>query len=194
MPGRAMARKSKYKGSSRQRQAKAATRARIAKLKKQGLIRTVSAKPGKRPGGSVYAQLKRFANVLNKNAVAIKAPPKTRKAYKGTFVIKHGKVVVPVEAGARRPRIERKTGLITTTHIRGKRKLKAYKLPRKATIENIPTGPNITYAIQLNNWTSKVRFSRLDDLTKFLAQYDLKNHMDAIEIVVGEDVDDEEAA
>lgn len=131
--------------------------------------------------------------MLEKKAAVLKAPAKTRKLYKGTLPIKHGKLVVPKSTPTEKPRIDRKTNLIVTSHKRGKQKLKSYKLPKNTATTDIPKGKNITYSIQMNNWQSKVRFVRLKDLLDFLQTYDLRNHMDAIEIVVGSRDDDEDS-
>jgi hypothetical protein len=80
----------------------------LAQLRRKGLTR---AKPKGRPGGSVYATLKKLSGVLEGRARPVKLTKQAKEMYKGVFPIVKGKAIVPAQKSERLS-VSRKTGKI----------------------------------------------------------------------------------
>jgi hypothetical protein len=182
---RLMAHKNKYNGSEAQRQARAKTRAAVAKLNKLGVTSIDVSKPRKL-GGSAYAALRKADALLAGNAVSRKAPKSVVKAHVGQLPVMRDRLIVPTDRTTERVTVLKSGAIKKTQNIAGN-KITSYILPKHMPDSKIPHGKNITYAIALKNWTSKVRFKSFKELKEFLKAYDLENYMNAVEVVVGEE-------
>lgn len=188
--------KRKRKPSSARSQAAKETQRKISALRALGLIKPKAKTPTKvkrkKPGGSAYKALKRFADVLNNKAVAIKAPKKARKKYKGTFDIKGGRIIVPKSSTAKRVTVSKKTGEITIHRNTAGRKTRDRIVPKNAPLEELPRGKNISYSAEVYGNRTKVRFKTHQDLLDYMSTYDAKAIANMIEIVEDDpDFDDE---
>jgi hypothetical protein len=157
--------------STRHQPAKQA--ANIARLRRTGLTKSQAGKPGKKPGGSAYALLRKFGNVLTGNAKVIKAPPEVVKKYKGTFTTARNHIVVPQSPGEKTTLSRRGVIAKSKTVVRGEKPIKLYIPPSINTIQHLPHGPGIRYRV--NYGTSRVLFSDVHQLEEFLNHYD-KGH------------------
>lgn len=122
--------------------------AALDKLRKAGLTRSQAGKRGKRPGGSAYAKLREFRDVIEGKAAVITAPPAVVKKYKGTFRTTKNKIVVPKSSGET-VRLAKKRAQIVKTKIvtRDRPKIKLQIHPAVSTLRDLPQGPGYRYRI-----------------------------------------------
>jgi hypothetical protein len=166
----------------------------IARLRKLGLTKSQAGKPGKRPGGSAYATLKKFTSVLQGRAAVVSAPPSVAKKYKSLFRTTRTKIIVPkspgetVRLGKNRQITKRKIAIPGEKPIR-------IIIPAKPTLEDLPRGRGYRYRVNLG--TARYIMSSYEELQQFLNSYDKGHQFNVgfIEVLPpgnGEDDDDEE--
>lgn len=186
-----MATKRKRKPSAKQRQARSDTAHAIAALKKLGLIkpRKTTGKR-KKPGGSAYKALKRFADIVNGKSVAVKATKKARKKYKGTFDVKGERIIVPKTATAEKIYVSKKSGEIIVKRNTAGKKTKDRIVPKNAAPEDLPQGKDISYSGTIYGHRIKIRFKNHADLMAYVGLYDSRAHLQFIEVVEDLPTDD----
>lgn len=179
-----MARSRKSKGTVSRRQAKATTRRNISKLRKTGLVKSVAGKRGKRPGGSIYSKLKKFARVLKGEAAVVSAPKRTRQLYRGQFPGARGKLVIPKTKETTAIRVT-KRGEIAITRKMPQGKTREIILSEQSDLKVLPPGQ--IYKVTGPNWVHY--FRSYAELKKFLGQSaDLPHRLITIAVVNFRDV------
>lgn len=151
----------------------------IARLRKVGLTKSQAGKPGKRPGGSAYALLRRFKPVLEKRAAVVKAPPKVARSYKSTFTTTRNRIIVPKSPGES-VRLAKKAGEIRKRKvvIPGERPIRMRIPPAIRTIQDLekpfPPGTRFRVAYGYNHREHRpnyLYFANQELLADFLSGY-----------------------
>lgn len=142
--------------------------ANIARLRKVGLTKSTAGKSGKRMGGSAYALMRKFKDVIDKRAAVIKAPAKVARDYKGTFQTTRNKIIVPKSPGER---VSLKANTIRKRKVvvPGERPVNLFIPPNGLTLTNMPRGPGYSYRI----WEGRARrfFATYALLEEYLSHY-----------------------
>lgn len=159
-------------------------RSDVAKLKDKGLVsKRVDARK-QRQTRYMKSQVKKYRDVLEGRAKAVKVPRAKARSYKNAFRVKAGRVVVPVENKTERVRYNPKTQAITSTRTAYGKRIKKQIVPSKVSDwRDLPEGPNYRYTIPFAA-SGRFTFESKRALAEFMSGYDksYKNWAEYVEV------------
>ena len=129
-------------------------RRQVARLKSMGLVsKRVDARKQKSTRYMRDQVEKRFKDVLSGKAVAVKLPKRTiAETFEGTFDRKGKRVIVPIEQGAKRPRYNPKTNVISgNVELNGKKFKRIYSKLNADTAHKLKRAKNILYTVHFSH-------------------------------------------